>query len=772
MLLTIFEYDISKENIPKYLNKLGICMSNKYKNRYNDYNNSYNQDICGIINLGNNCYLNSGLQILASCRELVHELAKTSSGGSNNIIPYIKNALDSLLSKNMFDPRSFMDHFCSRNSDFIRGAQCCSQNFIRTVITNINKDLLLYSNSEKVSEYYQYGPSGREYQDYQKFIRSERIFPETKIQSIFSGMTKSFSKGTCKYCHRSIENYSFNYFIDLNLYLDDCDSRCKFTDVLDSNIGNEVDLSLNCPYCQRNINIKEETKFIKLPDILIFTLERYQGETNNVRIKPSTTIHLDDYIDDNLKCNCTEYELFAINIRYGKSANYGHEICQVKRDGVWYEINDRHGQRINGPSNEDSSYGLFYRKAKTDSTSYYIPSYAQKTKEKEKEEPKEKSKEKTKGKMEEEDSDVHEIRQETKKLEDKKEKKESNCCGLSTNLYASASFTPNNYENKTFLIIKNNGEKYMDPGLQIMAMMDEFKLEIKNFIDTQQNKSKLVAYKIHNALDVLRNAKGTSYDATELKNIPFKEKMKEKNSQAFIINTIYTINDEITKNKLPNIKTNATSFKYETHIQNPEELKQFQKYKTLYNNESKAFQLFTYVKRLHDTGKCPNCKAEYNEYIFNHIICVPIKFEYTNNKLTYSFSEILKDNIKKNYKIKKPCKKCQKDIKSLDESSKRIQLPKILIFSIIKSQGNPYQIGITPDIQLDMDQYITSSVQDGTNIYELFAVNIMKREYNTYTYYCQIKKDKKWYEVKEYSKEINSPSFNSDICGLFYRKKF
>ena len=109
----------------------------------------------------------------------------------------------------------------------------------------------------------------------------------------------------------------------------------------------------------------------------------------------------------------------------------------------------------------------------------------------------------------------------------------------------------------------------------------------------------------------------------------------------------------------------------------------------------------------------------------------------------------------------------------MDESSKRIQLPKILIFSIIKSQGNPYQIGITPDIQLDMDQYITSSVQDGTNIYELFAVNIMKREYNTYKYYCQIKKDKKWYEVKEFDhKEINSPTFNSDICGLFYRKKF
>ena len=32
--------------------------------------------------------------------------------------------------------------------------------------------------------------------------------------------------------------------------------------------------------------------------------------------------------------------------------------------------------------------------------------------------------------------------------------------------------------------------------------------------------------------------------------------------------------------------------------------------------------------------------------------------------------------------IKKPCKKCGQDIKSISESSKRIQLPKILITSV------------------------------------------------------------------------------------------
>lgn len=30
-----------------------------------------NEDICGIKNIGNSCYLNSGLQIFASCEELI-----------------------------------------------------------------------------------------------------------------------------------------------------------------------------------------------------------------------------------------------------------------------------------------------------------------------------------------------------------------------------------------------------------------------------------------------------------------------------------------------------------------------------------------------------------------------------------------------------------------------------------------------------------------------------------------------------------------------------
>ena len=45
----------------------------------------------------------------------------------------------------------------------------------------------------------------------------------------------------------------------------------------------------------------------------------------------TNNIYLKKFIDKNLKVDCTDYELFAINIRYGRTANFGHEICQIKR---------------------------------------------------------------------------------------------------------------------------------------------------------------------------------------------------------------------------------------------------------------------------------------------------------------------------------------------------------------------------------------------------------------------------------------------------------
>ena len=84
------------------------------------------------------------------------------------------------------------------------------------------------------------------------------------------------------------------------MYLDDFEDKCKFSDVLRSNLGNYCKLTVDCWRCKEEIEIKEETKIIKLPKILIFTLERYQGEPNKVEIELDLQLDINDYIDKSL----------------------------------------------------------------------------------------------------------------------------------------------------------------------------------------------------------------------------------------------------------------------------------------------------------------------------------------------------------------------------------------------------------------------------------------------------------------------------------------
>jgi ubiquitin C-terminal hydrolase len=85
----------------------------------------------------------------------------------------------------------------------------------------------------------------------------------------------------------------------------------------------------------------------------------YQGEYNEVEIIPDEYIDMRNYVDTFFIE--TKYELIAINIRIGKQKNFGHEICQVKRQGKWFELNDEKvDKKIKSYNNY--SYGLFYKR--------------------------------------------------------------------------------------------------------------------------------------------------------------------------------------------------------------------------------------------------------------------------------------------------------------------------------------------------------------------------------------------------------------------------
>ena len=697
--------------------------------RYNDDESEYsNPKICGIINLGNNCYLNSGLQIMASCIELVNELKEINI--SNRIIPYMKEAMLSLLSKKIYNPEKFINYFCSKNSDFIRGSQCCSQNFIRTLIRNMNSDCL----SQNCGEIYKndcYNPSNNEYLEYTKFLKSNKIYPESRIQNIFSGITKSFSHGKCKYCNNTIDNYSFSYFIDLNLYLDDIDEyNCSFADVLDSNIGNYNNLTMDCSGCGKEIHLKEITKFIKLPQVIIFTLERYQGETNNVDIRPNENINFNKYIDQNLKINCTDYELFAINIRYGKSANFGHEICQVKRNGNWYEINDKNSKKISGPSHNDCSYGLFYRKKNGSSWKSSIAS----------------AKPSSQNELEEGNDDIK-INSQSKRLGEIDENKDSSCFG------GNICQKPSENKNIKFNPINNFNKKYLNSGLHIISLFDELINDLKKYEITKNSLINLIKDITEN---IINNRKCDVYQLTQIK---FKDKVT--NSQNFIIQIIKSINDELISYKRI-IKTNQL---YASCITSKNEINDFQKFLKLYP-ESNAISFFSILTKFNRSGKCIFCKKENENYSFSYDVQKEVYIP-DNSKYLVNFSEILEENFKK-YKIRTRCSnaRCKKEFEIVEEE-KIIKLPEILIFTISRDRGTTKKTEIKPDEFIEMKKYIEPTLKEVHTKYQLFAINITTSNKQD----CQIKRYGKWYEISEMdSKEINTPSFNDSISGLFYRK--
>ena len=311
----------------------------------------------GIINIGNNCYMNAGLQILSRCYPFVKILTE-SNYTKDKLIKVLTESLTTLLFRKdkFYNPSEFIEYFCKRNKDFIAGKQNCSQDFIRTILRNINdifeKDI-----------YFESIPSNPiEFNAFANFKFKNKIFPESKPYSLFSGILRINLFGKCQYCNKEVNDFSFSSFVDQHIYLNSFHSKCSFSEVLRKNIGTENKAIMKCSECKKNVSLKSISKFVKIPQIFIFTLERYLVR-NKVIIEPDEFINISDLVDeayDIQKEDCI-YELFAKNIRQGEDLSFGHEICQIKQNNKWYTVNDGDSYLKQKEFN-DYTYGLFYRR--------------------------------------------------------------------------------------------------------------------------------------------------------------------------------------------------------------------------------------------------------------------------------------------------------------------------------------------------------------------------------------------------------------------------
>ena len=714
-------------------NKLNQELLNNINQKYdkNQINNLKETKICGINNLGNNCYLNSGLQILASCYELVNVLNKNKNV-KFGIVTLFKKAMKSLLNESIYNPKEFINYFCAINNDFTKGNQCCSQNFIRTLIKNINKEYIT-NKIGIINENEQFPNNGsKEYKEYEKFI--ENIYPESNAITLFSGITKSHSYGFCPKCNNNFDDYSFGYFIDQNLYLDELNSdnsEYNFIDILDSNLGNENNLIMNCTICNQEINLKEKTKIIKLPEILMFTLERYQGQKNNVNIIPDKIIDMKKYIDEGLKIENTKYELFAVNIRLGKDINFGHEICQVKRNGIWYEINDLHGKIIKNLSYFDSSYGLFYRKIKNESEKY-IP-------------------------FEGNDDDIKENEnghfKGTKNLDNNYTKKdESNNCGI---CFCDNS---NKADKKKICSIKNlKNNYYINCGLHIISLFDKFSNELNKYNIKDKSLISLLSKAIKKVLNEDKYAPNDLIEKFLNINKDF-EKNNEKSSIDFILTLIKNINSEFIDIRFNLVNINDIKYIPERNS------KDFKDIKNEISEQSNAWFICMGLFKSYSFGKC-NCSNIVDSYKYDSFIYQKINLD--NFFYDSHFSDILEKNLTNYNNLSFICPKCKKEMK-LNIDYQFIKLPEVFIFKLERFKNGTNKINVIPDEKIDLSKYVDKSLIGEKTKYELFAISIKLGKFGPEI--CHIKKNKNWYEINDIFIDKRRKNHYSDIYGLFYKK--
>ena len=133
----------------------------------------------------------------------------------------------------------------------------------------------------------------------------------------------------------------------------------NFSELLEK-IENDADSKIKCDKCNRMNNIPKKTTIIKLPDILIFTLNRtsneYENSNKKVKIMPDKEIDMKKYIDNALIDKYTKYKLFAMVLKENNDANFRY-ISEININKK-FNINDDDKNYLY------NSYGLFYRRDK------------------------------------------------------------------------------------------------------------------------------------------------------------------------------------------------------------------------------------------------------------------------------------------------------------------------------------------------------------------------------------------------------------------------
>jgi len=290
----------------------------------------------GLNNIGNNCYINSVIQILKNIPKFTYNFTKFNNN-SEKFLTSLKYLLINMCNQNIssVSPLEFKTNLGIENKRFSGNDQYDSTIFYISLLNIIHKKL----NKAKRENFKKLDPSKYKNKNLQERFEIWKDYYLSKNQSfIFDTFYIYYaSEFECNSCHDKAERFQTTNFLDFPI-ISENDLINNLEECFD-NYQMVKNLTDKCTKCYKP-SLSQQYIILELPPVLIINLKRV-GERGAYFNEINIPFSLDmSKIIKNNKINSI-YELRGF-IKHSGNENYGHNYAYCKNmfDDRWYEYND------------------------------------------------------------------------------------------------------------------------------------------------------------------------------------------------------------------------------------------------------------------------------------------------------------------------------------------------------------------------------------------------------------------------------------------------
>ena len=366
---SIYKYlvDLIKRNpsqrnndVQKKLNESINYYSNYYQNDINFYVENFSISKIGLINLLNDCYIISFLQILFHTPNFLDILKKYSYGKEETIINYLVKVSEYPFNvKYFYNLKQLLGMI---NPDYSKPWPNDSQEFGIDLINYFCSEIQTIKEpfSEDINSIHDLSAE-MDFINLKKMVLKNYI---STYQKNINEIEKLFLFNQIDIIYRENNQkprITSNLHLELTLqkYLEHIDIENLIEQKYKKDNNNDI---------QKSNQMIIKSKIINLPEILIISINRVLNneKINNTKLLFKESLDLKNYIDydlfqDNNKK--TSYHLYAIN-ECVHSSRFSHYKCYIKLDNKWFIFDDDKSVEEFYGSFKYSPFivGLFYKR--------------------------------------------------------------------------------------------------------------------------------------------------------------------------------------------------------------------------------------------------------------------------------------------------------------------------------------------------------------------------------------------------------------------------